>query len=277
MQLKIIIRISSFFVDICINLCLFVSTKVFWSQIVKARTRRIMAADGNVNFEDSLNATNSLKLVNLVKGPQFLESHMCSGHFDITDLPMKPMDLSAASMKHYIEIINDVQMENVPHEQFKQIFLEKRFHDLFPPFGFKSSRGMVIKVNWVFFTRQNGKKFLLKDINLDKKGKASFIKFISHGDLYAFTWEGNVKNVVKAIVSMIHNMKIGRGGFICICQALKPQGNSSEAFNFHAQDADDLDRGFDLIEQEGPRENVKNIQLRWITKQLNNPKSPIHK
>ena len=74
-----------------------------------------MAADGNVNFEDSLNATNSLKLVNLVKGPQFLESHMCSGHFDITDLPMKPMDLSAASMKHYIEIINDVQMENVPH------------------------------------------------------------------------------------------------------------------------------------------------------------------
>ena len=34
---------------------------------------------------------------------------------------------------------------------------------------------------------------------------------------------------------------------------------------------------FDFIEQEGPRENVKNIQLRWITKQLNNPKSPIHK
>ena len=43
-----------------------------------------MAADGNVSFEDALNATNYLKLVNLDKGPQFLESHMCSGHFDAT-------------------------------------------------------------------------------------------------------------------------------------------------------------------------------------------------
>lgn len=274
---KIATKVPSSFVDICIHLCSSASTKAFWSQIVKAHTRRIMAADGNVSFEDALNATNSLKLVNLDKGPQFLEPHMCSGHFDATDLPMKPMDLNAASMKRYIEIINDVQMENVSHEQLKQIFLEKRFHDLPPPFGFKSSPGMAVKVNWVLFTREDGKKLLLKDINLDKKVKASFIKSISHGDLYAFTWEGNVKNVVKAIVYMIHNMKVGRGGFICMCQALKPEGNSSEAFNFHEQDADDLDRGFDFIQQEGPRENVKNIQLRWITKQLNNPKSPIHK
>ena len=81
---KIATRVPSSFVDICIHLCSSASTKAFWSQIVKAHTRRIMAADGNVSFEDALNATNYLKLVNLDKGPQFLESHMCSGHFDAT-------------------------------------------------------------------------------------------------------------------------------------------------------------------------------------------------
>ena len=56
---KIATRVPSSFVDICIHLCSSASTKAFWSQIVKAHTRRIMAADGNVSFEDALKAHNS--------------------------------------------------------------------------------------------------------------------------------------------------------------------------------------------------------------------------
>lgn len=63
-----------------------------------------------------------------------------------------------------------MQVENLSHEheQLRQI---KRFHVLPKPFGFKSAPQMSAKVTWVLFTREDGKKLLLKDINLHKKVK----------------------------------------------------------------------------------------------------------
>ena len=61
-----------------------------------------MAANafGNVSFQNALSVTYSLKLVNLDKGPQFLESHLHSGHIHAADLLMKSLYFRAPSVKH---------------------------------------------------------------------------------------------------------------------------------------------------------------------------------
>lgn len=112
-------------------------------------------------------------------------------------------------------------------------------------------------------------KFFCKMISFKEKMKVSDLQDLFFGKLNAVDWKINVKHMKKCMYFLFQAL----GGFQCRHHELrsheegKPDIERTEAWNV----------GFDFIEEYGPRENVKNRQLRWITIQISTSSSPIYK
>ena len=84
------------------------------------------------------------------------------------------------------------------------------------------------------------------------------------------SWRNQVHTTRKFLYYVIENL----GGFQCKQHSLRCK-EDGKVEKEKTQEEGDL--GFDFIEKNGPRDNVKNKQLRWITIQTSRQESPIYK
>ena len=218
------------------------------------------------------------------------EAKAATGPFKFNDMPspfakeypmgtVAPMDLpitydvnDGSEYTWYLDFVTDYEgkFDQKEKDDLAKIYMEKRFHDLPAPFGVKQSPQMPFNMQFAVRPQLNGKWAIIKAVRLDKKVKGSFIRTLCFGTPRSWLWSGgNQKQLLKAFIYMFENM----GCWQCRYWHLTPDGKAAGP----AMDEEEIDKGFDFIEEHGPRSSVRNMQLRWITKEIQKTSSPIHK
>ncbi|CAE7636266.1 unnamed protein product, partial [Symbiodinium necroappetens] len=119
--------------------------------------------------------------------------------------------------------------------------------------------------------KQDNEKFCaVKIINLKDKVKVDVARAMCYGKPYVVNWAGEVKTMKKCVHFIFE--KLGGHQFrqhtLRTAEEGKPDVERTQA---------EWDYGFDFIEEQGPRDHVKNRALRWITIQTSQKDSPIYK
>eukprot|EP00434_Breviolum_minutum_P017406 symbB.v1.2.015367.t1/scaffold1145.1/size135521/4 len=223
----------------------------------------------NLGMDNALDSTNGLvlkvlKKPNVVDGPAGL---VCPRDLPLTDLNEQ------TKIKYVFDMVGMVEFGESLKVQVTHAAKEGRFHDLPSPFGLKESPHMPFDFQLAVIPLADGQKFLVKQIVFSDRVKGEIAKQICHGDCQTISWQGNAVNLKKAVQFMWEKM----GGFQVQSFALQPSCSTSEGREnfYHNLTEEDIDVGFDWIEQHGPRTHHSNTQLRWISKQFINEESPI--
>ncbi|CAJ1387968.1 unnamed protein product [Effrenium voratum] len=121
----------------------------------------------------------------------------------------------------------------------------------------------------------NGVAKCVVDVVMDVDGpvpKAQMreVQPMMYGKAHMVDWKNNVKYMKKYVHYIFEHMR----GFQCRNHVLRSQ---EEGKPENDKTEDEWNSGFDFIEEFGPRDNVKNRQLRWITIQTSTDSSPIYK
>jgi hypothetical protein len=225
-----------------------------------------MAGAGEVTLSDARAAAEPFVL-SVLPAPSVWDSQ--AGSVTPIDFPTVPLVVTSHSkVKVFVDVIMDV--ESYDKALIKTACGENRFHDLPEPIGLKTSPGMPYKLEFAIIQQVNGKHLVFKIISMEDVVKQSFAKALCYGEASAFRWGADTKAVRKAIHFMFENM----GGFQCRWHFLGPARVKAELVT---RTEEEWDEGFDYIESKGPRDQMGNKQLRWITKELAREGSPIHK
>ena len=86
------------------------------------------------------------------------------------------------------------------------------------------------------------------------------------GKAYVIDWGKNIIGGRKAFQYMLEQL----GGFQSLLYTLCSDDQEV------TKTPEEIDAGFDFIEESAPRSHQKNAQLRWVTKQANDKASPVY-
>ena len=195
--------------------------------------------------------------------PKHTFHEQAAGPLGLVDLPTYDMP-AAGIAKCVVEILMDVDGP-VPHGQIKEALSSgSGCRDLPEPYGLKSQPLQPYLLDIAVLPQVNGKHCVVKIINFKEKMKIVDVRAMTYSTPRMVDWQNNVKNMKKVLHHIFENL----GGHQCRNHVLrsheegKPDAEKSEAeWNF----------GFDFIEENGPRDNIKNKQLRWVTIQTSTP------
>ena len=201
--------------------------------------------------------------------PKHTFHEQAAGPLGLVALPTYDMP-AAGIAKCVVEILMDVDGP-VPHGQIKEALSSgSGCRDLPEPYGLKSQPLQPYLLDIAVLPQVNGKHCVVKIINFKEKMKIVDVRAMTYSTPRMVDWQNNVKNMKKVLPYIFENL----GGHQCRNHVLrsheegKPDAEKSEAeWNF----------GFDFIEENGPRDNIKNKQLRWVTIQTSTPDSLIYK
>lgn len=191
------------------------------------------------------------------------------GDLSILDLPVYDMGDQGVA-KSFLDIVMDVEGP-IPKGNLKQSFMSKSpVAEIQPPFGLKKDPQQHVKLDIAVVPQNDGKFLVCKLINLKDKVKTPFAKSLCYGSPRLIDWLGNVRAVKKCVHFIFEHL----GGFQIRNHVLRSHEDGKPE---KERSAEEWEFGFDFIEQSGPRDNVKNKMLRWVTVQVNNPDSPVYK
>lgn len=187
---------------------------------------------------------------------------------------LKPLDLplvdspTAGFLKCFVDIITDVSA--FPKTEIKQALVSKKIHELPAPYGLTQKIDTPTKIDIAVINQNNGTFCVVKIVNLSEKTKVSRVQNLCYGKCQAVDWVGDIKAVKKCL----HYLFECLGGFQCRQHVLRIREEGKPEAD---RTPEEWDYGFDFIQDHGPRENIKNRQLRWITKEIARKDSPIYK
>ncbi|CAE7228352.1 unnamed protein product [Symbiodinium microadriaticum] len=164
------------------------------------------------------------------------------GPLGTIDLP--PLDLpSGGFMKCFIDVI--VDMPSFPFTEIKQVMQNQSFKTLPKPYGLAKDVDAPFRIDLAVLPQESGKFTVVKIVNFkDKKNTPDYILFEQ------------------------------MGGFQCRHHVLRTE---EEGKPEQERSLEEWDFGFDFIEAKGPRENVRNQLLRWVSVQTTSRDSPIYR
>ncbi|CAE7467314.1 unnamed protein product [Symbiodinium sp. CCMP2592] len=218
---------------------------------------------GDFNLDDVKKAVDNLKVFP-IDMHSFHESP--SGPLTFVDLPT--LDFPAGGkIKCFVDLVSDVDIE-VPKAVIKEGFQSKTYEDIPAPFGMKSKITGPFKLDIAIMLQQNGKHTVIKLFHFPQLMKVDAARDLCYGTPYCFNWQGEVKTMKKCIHFVFERL----GGFQCRQHVFR---QSEEGKPESERSQEEWDFGFDFIELNGPRENIKNRMLRWVTVQTSNKDSPI--
>ncbi|CAE6955611.1 unnamed protein product [Symbiodinium sp. CCMP2592] len=220
---------------------------------------------GNVAMSDVRNAVAKLKLYNIGEH-HIVES--TAGPLTTLDLPL--LDLpNSGFIKCFLDVIMDVP--SFPSTEIKQIMQSQSFMRLPKPYGLAKDLDVLFRIDLAVIPQDSGKFTVIKIINLkDKKNTVEQVRELCHRRPYAVDWSGNVITVKKSLHFLFELL----GGFQCRHHVLRTE---EEGKPEQERSLEEWDFGLDFIEQQGPRENVRNRLLRWVTVQTTTRDSPIYR
>ena len=195
---------------------------------------------------------------------------LAPGPLAFVDMPLLDMPTTLPVIKCVVETMVDIEGP-IPKDTLTQILSsECDYTSLPPPYGLKKSSHLVSKVDLAIIPQVDEKYAMLKIINFKDKVKTSDLSNLLYGDLYVVDWKNQVKHMKKHLHFIFEQL----GGFQCRHHDLR---NKEDGRPDVERTEEEWNRGFDFIEEFGPREHIKNKQLRWITIQTSSPTSPIYK
>ena len=189
------------------------------------------------------------------------------------DLPLKVGPLGDKEMlKWFVDIIINLPgpFSEYTLKSIEGACVGSRFHDLPVPFCLKESPKQGHKLQFALIKQLDGQYALVKHVVLEEQAKGAFVKRLCHGECSAVLFgRGGAKATKKEFQYVFEHF----GGFQCVSFGLGASGGCSKV----VVDCDDLETGFNYIEEHGPRSNTKNKQLKWVQKNIHAmSESPIY-
>ena len=143
-----------------------------------------------------------------------------------------------------------------------------------PPFGFKGDLPRDTKIQIFLYPARPGVYYIVKHFMCSSKCKPILFKQGVYGQAQSYRWRSSDAKIGKKIIQYVLENLGGRQLKIFDLVSHTTPRNSSG--KFEDKDDDEIDRGFDFIQNEGPRSCTEMAQLRWMTKNLKAPTSPIY-
>ena len=222
---------------------------------------------GDFNLDDVKKAVDNLKVFP-IDMHSFHESSSGSSSGPLTFADLPTLDFPAGGkIKCFVDLVPDVDSD-VPKAIIKESLQSKTYEDIPAPFGMKSKATGPFKLDIAIMLQHNGKHTVIKLFHFPQLMKVDVARGLCYGTPYCFNWQGEVKTMKKCIHFVFERL----GGFQCRQHVFR---TSEEGKPENERSQEEWDFGFDFIEQKGPRENIKNRMLRWVTVQTSCKDSPI--
>ena len=163
------------------------------------------------------------------------------------DLPMYEM-LERGVVKCIIDVVMDVQGD-VPTREIKSSLQSKDLKEVPAPYCIVQHPQCPVKLDIAVLKQLNGNHTAIKIINLGEKVKVGRARELCYGKAHTVDWKGDVKSMKKCLQFIFERL----GVFQCRQHTFrsieegKPEKRRSE---------EEWEVGFDLIEEQGPREIV---------------------
>ena len=191
--------------------------------------------------------------------------------FTIDDLPLIPADkamLKTSNFTHAFEIIH-----NAGFMDFQEMHHGLLHNERLPePLAFKEPVSQV-DIQYVHIHEDDGSNTLVKHIYVGSskvRKLTSQLVSASHGPIYCL----DVSKITarRLTPQIVQYLLIGLGGIGLYKFELQlPEIKNPKALCSDAQ----IDNAYDYIQENAPMSSCNNAILRWITKQKNNPESPV--
>ena len=195
--------------------------------------------------------------------------HGPAGTMNFVDMPIYDMP-DQGMVKCVIDVVPDVPGP-IPKDQLKEMLLAGGpLHTLPAPFGVATETQLRFSFDLVVLPQNNARFLVCKVMNMKDKVKVPTARQLCHGRPHMVSWRNQVHTMRKFLYYVIENL----GGFQCKQHSLRCKEDGKVE---KEKTQEERDFGFDFIEKNGPRDNVKNKQLRWIIIQTSRQESPIYK
>ena len=199
-----------------------------------------------------------------------------AGIFDPVTLPLQEMSASDNPSVHLFDVITSYR----PSIDFRDLDSKYKHAiinndlDLLPePFRSKVQLPKDTKLQIFVFPCSNGAHYIVKHYIFGTKCKPSVFMDAVYGKAHIYRWRATNPILGKKILQYTLENMGGHQMKVFDLQSFAVSKSSSS--RFEEKTDDEVDAGFDFIQNDGPRSSSEMAQLRWMTKAIKNPGSPI--
>lgn len=228
----------------------------------------------DMTFED-LEAACEFHSVRALASP-YTSASLPAGIWNHSNFPMTDMDgVDSNPSVHFIDLVTNYHLDISLGElevKYKHAIVNKDMQLLPPPFGLRQKPPADCKLQIVLREEEDGTSTIFKHVIFPQKCKISSMKLLAFGRAHKPNYMQKPMVGRKILQYCLQNM----GGKQFRCFDLSADVSVSKKSKvFDELEDDDLDKGFDFLTQNAPRSASDLQQLRWQTKQLRSPTSPI--
>jgi hypothetical protein len=190
----------------------------------------------------------------------------------LSELPMVAAGAAGpgcVTTRHFVDVIDNVQIV-ADKAALSQMALTNKLVEAPAPFGLRAATPVLARISLAIIRKPDGSTTVIKHVELQDRVKMEYAANLCYGALSVPNWgviSGNFASAVKAFHFLFEEL----GGFQIRCFGLLP----CRPKEVPLQDANEVDAGFDFIMAHAPRSAVNLAQMRWSTKQIHDPASPI--
>ena len=221
----------------------------------------------DLRLENAIEATKSLYL-------RDLPAHVCvgpmpPGALNALELPLKNLNLSSPSIKHFMDLITDVPKTSIDLPSLQAVFRGQAWHEL--PGVLKLKGRPTFETITQYFLLPHSDDDLLVVIYIpNDKVPAVTLKDFLHGNGYEIAWGQNNKKIVrKAFQWMLEQLGGTQFRKYTLTLTLEKKRPTSSA-------TPPEDDGWDFIKQHGELDKSDLKQSKWIHHHINLEGCPIH-
>lgn len=218
-----------------------------------------------MHLDDAIQATQSLFL-------RELPSHVCvgpmpRGALSVLDLPLKDLDVSSPSIKHFVEVVLDIPKDAVDVVSLKATFRDQAWDEL--PAFMKPEICPIFDTitQYVLLPQSDDQLCLLEHVYITKeKVSGNYVATLLQGSGREIAWgNGNKKVVRKACQWMLEQPGGTQFRKFILTPEKKQQALASQPPE---------DEGL-LLREHGELDKSNLKQLRWTHYHINREDSPI--
>ena len=198
-----------------------------------------------------------------------------TGIFNPITLPLQELSSSDNPSVHLFDIIANYR-EQIDFDKlqlaYKQAMVNHDLSFLPSPFGLRTAVPKDTKMQLFICTCGSDVHYIVKHFIFSSKCKASVFMGAVFGKPHIYRWRAANPVAGKKILQYcLENL----GGHQMKIFELQSYAKTASGSRFEDLTDADIDKGFDYIQNEGPRSSSEMQQLRWLTKATKNSQSPI--
>ena len=225
-------------------------------------------AGEDLSFQDLQKTVEPLVCKNLTT-PAILKLPL--GLFTPATLPLQDMSSTDNPSVNLFDIITDyrgaIDVATLS-KVYKTAVLNSDVSSMPEPFGFRGTLARNTKLQL-----PDGSNIIVKHFTCPDKLKPSVFLAGSSGQAYIYRWRATHAKVGKKILQYTLESLGGQQFKMFEMQSYTAPKSSSNRFEDKTDE--EIDAGFDFIVHDALRSSSEMQQLRWMTKTLKNPQSPI--